>query len=405
MLIADNHKTSFRQKVLSKFTSKVNLEKNGKKGKKVADKPARIKRIPLLILAKLLKEVKEISKYFKPTKPVVNNKAKNFSYVQASKTIGNTEEVLKIKEAFPSLKAKNINNIQKIINENNNLKPKSCLNLTTKGPLHKQVIVLMSGNNKKNFMNESNVYVSNMNRVLKNIKSNILVDFIIVVTNKVTSSLDLQTIKQYVKDTNRINSNKVNSPRLPQLKSYLKVIGLPYFQENTIPPITSNVVENILKENHIFNNIFLMSKPRVIKVFLKSDMAIIWIDIWDVQSGSNTKILINMYFNVGNYITTIQGANMNLGVPQYKNCWRWGHSTFSCQIQETKCVKYNGPHKSEHHRQFLWCYKANEKMNLPKLEMKKSKLYLHFFKYSNCQGDHQADSNICPFWRHQFNQQ
>jgi len=105
-LIADDHKTSFRQKVAFKFISKVNLEKNGKKGEKVADKPARIERIPPLIPAKSLKEVKEISKYFKPTKPVTDNKAKNFLYAQASKTIGNTEEVLKIKEAFPSLKAK-----------------------------------------------------------------------------------------------------------------------------------------------------------------------------------------------------------------------------------------------------------------------------------------------------------
>ena len=94
----------------------------------------------------------------------------------------------------------------------------------------------MSGNNKKNFMDESNAHVSNMNSVLKNIKSNILVDFIhtdavdiIVITNKVTSSLNLQTIKQYIKGTNHINSNKVNFPRFLQLKLYLKVIGLLYF--------------------------------------------------------------------------------------------------------------------------------------------------------------------------------
>ena len=82
LLIANDHKTSFRQKVASKFTPKVNLEKNSKKGERVADKPTRIERIPSLILAKSPKEVKEISKYFKPTKPVMNNKAKNFLYTQ-----------------------------------------------------------------------------------------------------------------------------------------------------------------------------------------------------------------------------------------------------------------------------------------------------------------------------------
>jgi len=197
------------------------LEKNDKKEEKVADKSTRIKRISPLIPAKLLKEVKEISKYFKPTKPVMNNKAKNISYAQASRTVGNTKEVLKIKEAFPFLKAKNIDNIRKIINGNNNPKLKLCINSTTKGLLHKQVIVPISSDNKKNFMDKSNAYVLNINRALKNIKSDTVVNFIhtdaagiIVVTNKVAISLDLQTIKQYIKSANHINSNEVNSSRL-----------------------------------------------------------------------------------------------------------------------------------------------------------------------------------------------
>ena len=71
----------------------------------------------------------------------------------------------------------------------------------------------------------------------------------------------------------------------------------------------------ILKQNQIFDNISLAFKPRVIKVSSKSDMSIVWIDIWGVQSGSNTKTLINRCFNVRRYIATIQGANMNPGVP------------------------------------------------------------------------------------------
>ena len=46
------------------------------------------------------------------------------------------------------------------------------------------------------------------------------------------------------------------------------------------------------------------------------------IDIWDIQSSSRAKSLINQYFNVGKYITTIQDTNMNPGVPQCKNCWK-----------------------------------------------------------------------------------
>ena len=48
-----------------------------------------------------------------------------------------------------------------------------------------------------------------------------------------------------------------------------------------------------------------MSKPHVIKVSPKSDMLIIWIDIWDVQSGSKAKSIINRCFNVGRLIVTI----------------------------------------------------------------------------------------------------
>ena len=125
----------------------------------------------------------------------------------------------------------------------------------------------------------------------------------------------------------------------------------------------------------------------------------------DVQSRTNTKMLINRCFNVGKYITTIQGANMNPGVPQCKNCWKWGHATFSCRIQGSKCVKCNGPHKLENHRDFGWCCKANDKINPPRLKTKKGDSCPHTFKCSNCYGNHQADLNACSFWWHCFNRE
>ena len=132
-------------------------------------------------------------------------------------------------------------------------------------------------------------------------------------------------------------------------------------------------------------------------------MSIVWIDIWDVQSSSNAKMLINRCFNVGRYIVTIQGANMNLDIPQYENCWKWGHITFSYRIQGSKCIKCNGLHKSKNHCEFRWCCKANDKINPPRLKTKKGELCSHLFKCSNCRGYHQVDSNQCPFWRYRFN--
>lgn len=184
----------------------------------------------------------------------------------------------------------------------------------------------MSSNNIKRFINKSSNHVANLNRVLKNIKTDIVVNLdllsIMIVTSKVILISDLQTIKNYIKTANSIDSNNVKVPWLPQSKFYLKIIGIPYFYEVSLSHITLKDVEDIIKQNQIFDNITLVSKPHVIKIFPKLDIAIVWLDIWDIHNGSKTKGLINRCFNIGNNITTIRGVNMNSDVPQYKNCWK-----------------------------------------------------------------------------------
>ena len=95
---------------------------------------------------------------------------------------------------------------------------------------------------------------------------------------------------------------------------------------------------------YIFNNIILALKPRIIKVSPKSDMAIVWINIWDTQSSMKARTLINRRFNIGSFIATIRDANINFGVSQYKNYWKWSHTQGVCRIQSAKCVKCNSPH-------------------------------------------------------------
>ena len=92
--------------------------------------------------------------------------------------------------------------------------------------------------------------------------------------------------------------------------------------KNTNVSINSEFIETVIKSGYIFNDLSLTSKPRVIKASSKSGIAIVWIDIWDIQSGKNAKILINRYFNMGSYITTIYRANINSGIFQCKNCWK-----------------------------------------------------------------------------------
>ena len=49
--------------------------------------------------------------------------------------------------------------------------------------------------------------------------------------------------------------------------------------ENTNILINSDFVETVIKSSHIFNDLSLTSKLRIIKASPKSDIAIIWIDI------------------------------------------------------------------------------------------------------------------------------
>jgi len=169
---------------------------------------------------------------------------------------------------------------------------------------------------------------------------------------------------------------------------------------NSKTPVLSDIIKDIIKNNHIFNNINIVSRSRIIKVLPKSDMAIIWLDVWDSQNGMNAKRLINCCFNIGKYIATICEANMNPGILQCKKCWKWGHLTYVCRVQKLKCVKCNRPHLTEHHKEFLWCYKANTKSNLPRLETKVGELCSYSLKCINCKEDHQVDSNLCSFNNH-----
>ena len=176
-----------------------------------------------------------------------------------------------------------------------------------------------------------------------------------VVTNSVLVNSDLLIIEKYIKNLENIDSTQVKTLWLPQSKLYLKIISIPYYpcgSYNSQECITLNDIEDIIKQNHIFDNITLAFKLRVIKVLLKSDMAIVWIDIWNAQSRVKAKGLINWCFNIGRYIAMIRMANANPGIPQCKNCWKWGHSTFSCRTQGSKCIKCNRPHKSENHHEF-----------------------------------------------------
>ena len=212
--------------------------------------------------------------------------------------------------------------------------------MTTRGPFCKQIIVSINKETANKYIKDTSIHISSINSTLKSIKSSIIADFIqaddrgvIIFTNNITLPSDLQEVKKIVKSLLQDDEDQIASLCLPQLKSYLKIVGIPYLNDQTNVCILSEDIEKILKKNHIFNKIVLTFKPWVIKVSPKSDMAIIWFNIWNTQNGSNAKKIINRCFNVRSYTATVCSANINSGVLQCKNCWKWGYMAGVCCIQ------------------------------------------------------------------------
>ena len=86
----------------------------------------------------------------------------------------------------------------------------------TKDHSCKQIIILIGSNNVKRLMAQSNIYVTNINRSLKEIKLEVVVDF----------------IRSDNKDI-IVNLSDVMSSRLLQSKLYLKILDISYFVEDT----------------------------------------------------------------------------------------------------------------------------------------------------------------------------
>jgi len=86
------------------------------------------------------------------------------------------KEIMKIKNNFLNPSFKKIEKVQKIINE---LKiSKLRINITTKGLSERQVLVLMSSDNATKIMVLFNRHIANINMALKEIKSEVIANFI-----------------------------------------------------------------------------------------------------------------------------------------------------------------------------------------------------------------------------------
>ena len=190
---------------------------------------------------------------------------------------------MQIKEAFPSLSVDKVEKIIKVKNSSEGEK-KPRVNMITRELSRKQVIIPMAKLNAKLIINLANHYISNINKCLKIIKSDVVVDFIcstnnglIITMNKPANASNLDMIKKYLKDIQNINLDSINCLHLSKSKLYLKIVGLPHVMEQGV--ISPNFIKGILKESYLFKDVMLVSKPCIIKASPKSNMAVIWVDI------------------------------------------------------------------------------------------------------------------------------
>ena len=221
-LLTDNKSKSLREKIVSKFSPRIaltNAQINNKDLPKSV--PISLNKVPPPppLPPKFAKEVNAISKYFQNKKPSTKNKKNEGSnltksYAQASKSLASTTDILKIKEAFPTLNAKKIKQVNNIVK--GNLKPKPKIQMITKDLSRKQVIIPMSKDNIDAFMKNSFLHVANINRQLRNAKSEIFIDYIhvdpldiTIVTSKVCQQSDLLIINQHIKNSNEVNTLQV----------------------------------------------------------------------------------------------------------------------------------------------------------------------------------------------------
>ena len=117
------------------------LSKSGKSFKKILMKnPVEFSNLPpLSIPLRLSKKKLSKSKYHRKNQKKSqnqSNKKKECSYTQVSS--GSVKEILKLKNNFPNLLSKKIEDIHRIINDTDKTKP--YINMTTKGPSYRQII-------------------------------------------------------------------------------------------------------------------------------------------------------------------------------------------------------------------------------------------------------------------------
>jgi len=158
------------------------------------------------------------------------------------------------------------------------------LKMTTQGPTRRQVLIpLTSAAAEIVVANAASASaVESCNKGLVSAHSKLRVesvhkawDGVSMSTNSVASVAKLEVIKQWLKKTAGLGEVTEVEPRLPQSKSFLKVLGVLYWDSKTSLPVTPAQVAEALSSSPLFESITLVSMSCIMKASPSSDMSVI----------------------------------------------------------------------------------------------------------------------------------
>jgi len=212
-----NNKT-FRELIKDEFTTKILFPNKRKKTYFPSPiKPENFSKLPLFqLLSRPSKKVLAKSKFHgKNTSDKSKKSTKSGKPLYTQVSSKNINNILQIKENFPELSNKKIEEVNKTIFSKTD-KPQPRINMMTKGPSWKQIIIPISIDNANKFMVNSNKHIANFNCALRSTKSDLSIDFIhvnhqslIVTSNRVISPLEISIVSNYIKNCNNIDSSNI----------------------------------------------------------------------------------------------------------------------------------------------------------------------------------------------------
>jgi hypothetical protein len=149
-----------------------------------------------------------------------------------------------------------------------------------------------------------------INRGLEQNKSKLCIEAIMnasrvssftLVTIGVANNRDLKILKLYVGCT--LNTTQNFDLGVPQSKSYLKIVHIPFFINNE--PIKPEFVVEAMKCHELADNFIFAGPPQIARNTRDSDSCTVWFYLWDLQNSKWAVPLVNRRINIEGWTSTI----------------------------------------------------------------------------------------------------